>query len=317
MKKSIKFVVIVLAVAFIFGMNINSAKAVTLTVDLGTATPFAILAGTPAITESGAHTSSVTGNVGLSPRTAADIGLYCSQVDGTIYGVNAAYVGDGGLNACFAGNPPLSNKTIVDNAKLDLTAAYLDAAGRTPVTTIDTELGGQLLTPGVYTSASTAFQISAPNPLILDAQGDASAVFIFEGSDEEAGTLTVGPGSEVELRGSAQACNVFWRVYGASINTTAVFKGSILALTSITVADGANIEGRLLAQTGQVTLINDTVTVPICKAPEITTPTSSVTELPQTGSVTSKSSIPWYMVIPVGIIAISIFLYFARRKQIA
>lgn len=48
----------------------------------------------------------------------------------------------------------------------------------------------------------------------------------------------------------AQACNVFWRVDSADIGTTAGFKGTVLALNSITVANGANIEGRLLARVG-------------------------------------------------------------------
>ncbi|MEX2256092.1 MAG: ice-binding family protein, partial [Acidimicrobiia bacterium] len=38
-----------------------------------------------------------------------------------------------------------------------------------------------------------------------------------------------------------------------------------LALTSITVNQGANIEGRLLARNGTVTLIQDTITVPVCQ----------------------------------------------------
>ena len=69
------------------------------------------------------------------------------------------------------------------------------------------------------------------------------------------------------LAGRAQACNVFWRLNTASIDTTAVFKGNILALTSITVNQGANIEGRLLARNGNVTLIQDTITRSACARP--------------------------------------------------
>lgn len=290
--------------------NPSKAYAAQATVDLQTAAPFAILAGTPAITESGAHTSVVTGNVGLSPATAVDIGLYCSQVTGTIYGVDAAYTGGGFGTACFAGNPPLSNKTLVDNAKLDLTAAYIDVAGRTPVNTINTELGGQTLVPGVYTSGATTFGITAGTPLVLDAQGDPSAVFIFQVASSDPG-LTVGNGSVVQLTGQAQACNVFWRVDSAAIGTTAVFKGNVLALNSITVANGANIEGRLLARNGQVTLINDTITRPTCVAAAAASPTP---KLPNTGFAPNENNIPWY--IPVGIfVAISTLLVLIQRKD--
>lgn len=225
------------------------------TVDLQTAAPFAILAGTPNITDAG-NSSVINGNVGLSPATGAGIGLLCSQVTGTIYSVDAT-----GPLPCRVTNGPL-----MVTAKNHLTAAFTDAAGRTPLTTVPTELGGTTLTDGVYDSASTTFGITAgAGPLILDGQGDPSSVFIFE--MDAAGTgLTVGPGSVVSLVNGAQACNVFWRVDTAALDTGATFKGTILALNSITVANGTNIEGRLLARNGNVTLDNDTITVPTCAA---------------------------------------------------
>lgn len=225
-------------------------------VNLGTADPFVILAGTPNITDAG-NASVITGNVGLSPATGAGIGLFCSQVTGTIYSVDAA-----GPLPCRVTDPAL-----LTTAKNDLSATFTDVAGRTPVTTVPTELGGTTKTPGVYDSASTTFGITAgAGPLILDAQGDPNGVFIFEMNADGTG-LTVGPGSQVQLTGGAQACNVFWRVNTATIDTTAVFKGNILALNSITVNNGANIEGRLLARNGNVTLINDTITRSVCATP--------------------------------------------------
>jgi len=225
-------------------------------VDLGAADAFAILAGTPDITDAG-NASVITGDVGLSPATGAGIGLLCTQVTGTIYSVDAA-----GPLPCRVTDPAL-----LTGAKNDLTAAFTDVAGRTPATTVPTELGGTTKTPGVYDSDSTTFGITAgAGPLILDAQGDPDAVFIFQMGAAGTG-LTVGPGSEVQLTGGAQACNVFWEVDTATIDTTAVFKGNILALNSITVANGANVEGRLLARNGNVTLINDTITTAVCATP--------------------------------------------------
>ena len=308
----IKFValLLIILVQFVF-VPPQRAYAAQSTVSLGTAAPFAILAGTPVITDS--PTSSITGNVGLSPRTSADIGLWCSQMTGlsTIYGVDAGYTGGGHGTLCFKGTAP--DKTLVDNAQLDLTTAYDDAAGRT-ATTVDTELGGQHLYSGVYDTASTALQITAgAGALVLDAQNDASAVFIFEASDAEAGALTVGSGGTVSLINGAQACNVFWRVYGATIDTTAVFKGNILALTSITVANGANIEGRLLARNGQVTLINDTITAPVCT---VTSGSGSVTpKLPNTGSEQNTTSL-WAIGISSGIIVVLLSFIIAQRKRV-
>ncbi len=226
-------------------------RAAQSTVNLGTADSFAILAGT-GVTD--VPTSTITGDVGLSPTTGAAItGLTCAEVTGTIYTVDAAGP------SCRVVNPGL-----LTTAKNDLVTAYNDAAGRTPATVVPTELGGTTKTPGVYTSASTTFGITAgAGPLVLDAQGDPTAVFIFQMNSGATG-LVVGPGSTVSLINGAQACNVFWELNTATINTTAVFKGNILALTSITVANGANIEGRLLARNGNVTLINDTITRSTC-----------------------------------------------------
>lgn len=223
-------------------------------VGLGTTDPFAILSGA-GVTD--VPTSAITGNVGVSPATGASItGLTCPEVTGTIYTV------DNAGPACHVQDPAR-----LTQAKNDLTAAFNDAASRAVTQQVGTELGGQTLNPGVYDSASTTFGITAgAGPLILDAQGNPNGVFIFKMASGATG-LTVGPGSQVQLTGGAQACNVFWELNTATINTTAVFKGTILAATQITVANGANIEGRLLAQTANVTLIADTVTRSACAAP--------------------------------------------------
>lgn len=258
----------------------NVASAAQPTVNLRTASPFAILSGTPNITDAG-NASQITGNVGLSPATGAGNGIACSQVVGTIYSVDAS-----GPLPCRVTNGPL-----LVTAKNNLTTAYDDAAGRTPVSRVDTELSGQTLVAGVYDSASQRFDISAGDgPLVLDGQNDPSSVFIFQVPFEGNG-LTVGPGSTVSLINGAQACNVFWRVDTASIDTTAVFVGTILALNSISVANGADIEGRLLARNGNVTLINDTITVPICEGNDTTEETDEgngnvvIPGLPNTGEM--------------------------------
>ena len=278
-----------------------TAIAAQPTVDLGTAAPFAILAGTPGITNTGG--SVITGNVGLSPAAGSGIsGLLCTQVTGSIFAVDAS-----GL-PCFTENGPL-----LVTAKNDLDAAYTDAANRIPVNTVPTELGGTTKFAGVYASGETTFDITAgAGPLVLDGQGDPSAVFIFESSAASPG-LTVGPGSTVSLINGAQACNVFWRVVSADINTTAVFKGNILALNSITVANGANIEGRLLARNGLVSLINNVVTGSVCGA---STTTATTPKFPNTGIAPTDNNIFLGLGTLGGLITISIALAVARRKQV-
>jgi hypothetical protein len=143
-------------------------------------------------------------------------------------------------------------------AQRDLTTAYNDAKGRsTAPVAVSGNLGGRTLTPGLYKSTS-GLAISSGN-LTLDAQGNANAVFIFQ----MASTLTTTSGRQVILTGKAQAANVFWQVgSSATLGTTTVFKGNILALTSISLATDATLEGRALAWNGSVTMDDNDITVP-------------------------------------------------------
>ena len=96
---------------------------------------------------------------------------------------------------------------------------------------------------------------------------------------QAASDLIVGSGASVTLINGAQACNVFWVVTSsASIGTGANFIGTIMALTSITLDTGATVQGRVLAQTGTVTMDTNTITRPVCAAtPQVTAvPTGAV-----------------------------------------
>ena len=197
-------------------------------VDLGSATSFAILASST-VTNTGATT--VNGDLGVSPGT----GLTGAP---TVNG--ATHLGD----------------TIAAHAQLDLTTAFNDAAGRTVnAVSVAGNLGGQTLTPGLYKSTSS-LEISSGD-LTLDGQGNANAVWIFQ----MASTLVTTSGRQVILSGSAQASHIFWQVgSSATLGTTSSFKGTIMALASISLLTGATLDGRALAQTGAVSLDGNTVT---------------------------------------------------------
>jgi len=144
-------------------------------------------------------------------------------------------------------------------AQGDLTSAYNDAAGRiVGAIAVAGNLGGLTLTPGLYKSTSS-LEISSGD-LTLDAQGDVTAVFIFQMGS----TFVTTVGRQVILSGGAKAANIFWQVgSSATLGTGSVFKGNILALASITVTTGAAVEGRLLARTGAVTLDTNIIGLPI------------------------------------------------------
>jgi hypothetical protein len=201
-------------------------------VALGAATTFAVLAGAT-VTSTGGTT--VDGDLGVSPGTAVT-GFPPGTVNGTVHAADPAAA----------------------QAQLDLTTAFNDAAGRTVgAITVAGNLGGQTLTPGLYTSTSS-LEISSGD-LTLDAQGDANAVFIFQ----MASTLTTTAGRQVILSGGAKAANVFWQVgSSATLGTTSVFKGTIMASQSISLTTGATLEGRALASVGAVTMDSNTITTP-------------------------------------------------------
>ncbi len=219
-------VAVVVALAFA-----SSARAAT-PVPLGTAEPFAVLAGST-VTNTGPTV--VNGDLGLSPGTSVT-GFPPGTVNGSQHVTDA----------------------VAGQAQTDLTTAYDNAAGQAPTGTVSADLGGQRLAPGVYRSASS---LGLTGALTLDAQGNANAVFIFQAGS----TLTTASASSVNLVNGAQACNVFWQVgSSATLGTASSFRGSILALSSITVTTGATVDGRVLARNAAVTLDTNTITRSRC-----------------------------------------------------
>ena len=161
-------------------------------------------------------------------------------------------------------------------AQIDLTAAYLDAAGRSVDATTTADLVNLHLVPGVYSGPSKS-PLSLTGPLVLDGGGDLNAVFIFQTSS----TLTTASGSQVTLINGAQECNVFWQVgSSATLGTGSSFAGNVLAMASITVTTGVAVHGRALPRGAAVTLDTDTFTSPTCDRPISAQREAPVTTLP-------------------------------------
>lgn len=201
-------------------------------VDLGCAAGFAILAGST-VTNTGPTIIS-GGDLGLSPGSAVT-GFPPGAISGGVIRIN---------------------DLLANNAKGCLTNAYNDAAGRTtaPIA-VSGNIGGQTLAPGLYKSTST-LAISSGD---LTLAGPADAVWIFQ----VASTLTTTAGRQIILSGGAQAKNIFWQVgTSATLGTTSVFQGNILADQSITLETGAVLNGRGLTRIAAVTLDSNSVTKP-------------------------------------------------------
>ena len=254
-----------MAALVVVGVAGPSAEAATTTVDLGTAAPFAVLAGST-VTNTG--DTVLAGDLGLSPGTSITgfpPGTYTGSKD----------VADG----------------VAARAQSDLTTAYDTAAGASSTDNVTgKDLGGMTLTPGVYTASSS---MTLNGTLTLS--GSASSVFIFQAGT----TLTTGQTgpAAVAFTGGATACNVFWQVgTSATLDTlTTSFAGTILAYTSATLLTGVPVDGRVLARNGAVTLDDNAITVPTCSAPTSTsTPTpapTTITTSPSSTSVTLGQSV--------------------------
>ncbi|MFA5864873.1 MAG: ice-binding family protein, partial [Phycisphaerae bacterium] len=195
-----------------------------------------------ATTEISGGGNQINGDVGLHPGSAQ--GIPPSEINGTIH---------------------INDQAIID-AQAALLAAYNDAVSRsTSPISLPGQIGGLTLAPGLYVnSTSSGISGTGANAILtLDAQGDANAVFIFKMGS----TLVTDPATSVVLSGGAQAKNVYWQVgSSATLGTTSIFKGNILAAVTITVNSGAAVEGRLFAGSGggggAVTVQSSIVTVP-------------------------------------------------------
>lgn len=226
---------------------------------LGTAGNFAILTKT-GITD--VPSSAITGNIGASPVTGAAIGVTCAEMaSGSIYEVDAAYVGNGVVTCALpgtTGGTPNANKTFVDTAVGDMATAYTDAAGRPAGVGPNLNIGAgtvatQTLAAGTYTWGSN---VTITGDLTLN--GGANDVWIFQVN----GTLDLSPNVKIVLSGGALAKNIFWQATGTvTLGTTSQFQGIILDKTNIALNTGASVTGRLLAQTA-VTLQSNAVTQP-------------------------------------------------------
>jgi hypothetical protein len=242
-----------MGLAWALALTFMHFHASAVEVNLGTANNFAVLAGS-GITSTGPTT--INGNIGTYPTPS-----FTSTGSFTLNGLNQT-----------------SDTSVMVTAQNDLTTAYNAAAGLAPTQNLTgTDLGGLTLTPGVYFFSSSA---DLTGTLTLNGLGLADPVFVFQiGS-----TLTTASGSSVvtinDDASTTPGISVFFQVgSSATLGTTTAFEGNILAQTSITANAGAtDLDGRLLARNGAVTLDDNTITAPPAETQ------SSGSSVPDTGS---------------------------------
>lgn len=203
---------------------------------LGSASTYGIMA-TSAITSTG--NSIINGDVSLDPGTSMT-GFPPAIVNGAIH----------------------INDTQSAQARADLLVAYNYFKNLPPGVTISAgaDLGALYpsgIPPGTYTSGSTML---VSTPLVLDAGGNANAVWVFQiGS-----SLTTG--ASVTLLNGADPNNVYWvPTLDATVGVGTTFHGTIVSGRDVTAITGATINGRILAgatTAGTIALQATVVNVP-------------------------------------------------------
>jgi type VI secretion system secreted protein VgrG len=255
---------------------ISSSSAANPVIRQGSTSTYGVLAAST-VTNTG--TTSITGtaggDIGLSPGTS-----FTGAASVTRSGVD--HIAD----------------AAAATAQVDLVVAYNDLSIPTSTVLATSDLSGQSLIPGSYSTASGTLANSGV--LTFDAKGDSTAIFILRA----ASTVTTSPSSSMVLTGGAQACNVYWQVgSSATIGVTSIFVGHIYALASITANTGSTIYGQLLARTGAVTLdsnriINDACTTPVPVVTATPVPVVTATPVP----VVTATPVPVVTATPVPVV---------------
>jgi len=246
--------------------------------NLGTASTFGAFGGGAGITNQGIDTV-INGDIGTTGSSTLVTGFHDAG-PGCIYTETGSNVGTVNGNIYTAAPPPTvgcptegtaTTFAIATQAATDALAAFnsLTPASRPGGTDPGAgQLGGLVLAPGIYKSASGSFLITGSD-LTLDAQGDANAIWVFQ----MASSLTVGAAGaprNIILVNGAQAKNVFWQVGSfATINAAGggTMVGTIIASSGVSFSTPGNaaivtLNGRALALNASVTMVNTVINVP-------------------------------------------------------
>jgi len=220
--------IVVILMQFIFTsppQKIYAATSPTLT----GAASYSVL-GHTTVTNTGSTTTA--GDVGVSPGTSIT-----NFPPGIAGGNNVTHLH--------------SNDASAIAAQADNLAAFGTTDQGCTITYLGTkDLVGLNLVPGVYCADS--FHLTGTLTL------SGSGVWIFKSASD---FITSGTANIV----GGDPCNVWWRAASsATLGTNTSLIGTILVSTSITMATGATLNGRALAQTGGVSLDSNTISGPTC-----------------------------------------------------
>jgi hypothetical protein len=209
--------------------------------DLASAICFGVFSSSGNVLNSGG-TTTVNGDVGTNVGTAS--GFDASLVS---YVINS--VPDSTTGVCAT----------------DVNAAYTYLDGLTDDIEFEypTLFGdNQIITPHIYKLTGNTI---LTDTLFFDAQGDSAGVFVIQID----GDFTASSSSVVTLINGAISENIYWRIDGTiSVATISRLKGTIIGNSTINIASGCFLEGRVFSTAGDITVNALTVSKAIsCVSP--------------------------------------------------
>lgn len=243
MKKINKVSTIILSIALLLNMVAPTVTFAATDPGLGAAAAFSIIAQT-AITGTG----TISGNVGINSTGAGITGLTPAMVGGIIYSTNGVAPSTAILNPAVQANLSTANDNI---------------SGQGSTASIGPVLDGLTLTAGVYDIGAGRLNGGV---LTLDGPG----IYIFRASSD-----FISSGS-INLINGARACDVYWQVNTLATINGSSFIGTIIAGKGVHFGANVALNGRALALGGAVTLLNNTISGPICAVPPLASPILTV-----------------------------------------
>jgi gliding motility-associated-like protein len=230
---------------------------------LSTEGALTIGAGSLAVMPQGKSTIPIKCSVNFGPAAAVDVlgslkqyALFTSDGDVT-NAATSGIVGHIGTNVGVIsgfGTSTHVGSFNLPSASTAKAAVDLDNAYNQLTLLANTELGhpaafglGETVFQGVYYTAGAG---SLAGTIILDAQGDSDAIFVFKFN----GAFSAAAQSKVILTNGALQYNVFWISEGATdVGTFSYMKGTIIAHGgAATMGANGNLEGRLLSTAGAI-----------------------------------------------------------------
>ena len=219
-----------------------------------------VFGGSAGITNQGLFTRINGGSISTTAAATKVTGFHDvpNNIDYTVTPLNRG-LANGGIIVGTAANPDYNTALALYNS-----ISPASKPGGAVLSTAD--LGGQILAPGTYTSASTINITSGD----LTLNGGPNDVWIFQAGS----SLTVGGVAPVSIKltGGAEAKNVFWYVKATAVINYAgggVMVGTIAANSGITLSNPANstnaavttLNGKAISIVASVTMVNTVINI--------------------------------------------------------